>query len=277
MYKEWFVTEYFSQYDEFEDWAKGGRVRSINVYDKWMLIANLNPRQEAEVTLTFYYMDEAPRDFTFRLAAGKQGRLHFSDEPDNLGTINLPPGCEPRKRFGVRVRSTQPVVVQATAGDRIGEERITNSMATYLYHPGPLGENEKTWMYVDCVYLTSERFALEEREWLSVLNPNPQPAHCTATFIPGGDVDVGSQASRPIEETVAVAKHAFEVPAERLFSILISDLPDVLANQPYAVRVDSDLPITLQGIRHIFERGKYEYSRCWAVLDAIPIPKEVWR
>ncbi|RCK76839.1 MAG: hypothetical protein ANABAC_3264 [Anaerolineae bacterium] len=275
MYREWFVTEYFSQYDEFEDWAKGGKTRSINIYDKWMLIVNLNSQEDAEVNLTFYYQDEPPRDFTFRLAAGRQGRLHFSDEPDNLGTINLPPGCEPRKRFGVRVRSSQPVVVQATAGDRIGEERITNSMATYLYHPGPLGEAEKTWMYVDCVYLASDRFPLEEREWLSVLNPNPQTAHCTVTFIPGGDVDVGSQASRPIEASVAMVQHTFEVPAERLFSILISDWQDVLPNQPYAVRVDSDLPITLQGIRHIFERGKYEFSRCWAVLDAIPIPPSV--
>lgn len=275
MYREWFVTEYFSLYDEFEDWAQGGKTRSINVYDKWMLIVNLNPKEEAEVTLTFYYQDEPPKDFTFRLAAGRQGRLHFSDEPDNLGTINLPPGCEPRKRFGVRVRSTQPVVVQATGGDRIGEERITNSMATYLYHPGPLGEAEQTWMYVDCVYLASDRFALEEREWLSVLNPNPQTAHCRVTFIPGGDVDVSSRASRQIEASVATVEHTFEVPPERLFSILISDWQDVLPNQPYAVRVDSDLPITLQGIRHIFERGKYKFSRCWAVLDAIPIPPAV--
>ncbi|PWH14503.1 MAG: hypothetical protein DDG59_12980 [Anaerolineae bacterium] len=277
MYQEWFVTEYFSQYDEFEDWAKGGKTRSINVYDKWMLIVNLNQQEEAQVTLTFYYMDEPPQEFTFRLAAGRQGRLHFSDEPDNLGTINLPPGCNPRKRFGVRVRSTQPVVVQATAGDRIGEERITNSMATYLYHPGPLGEAEKTWMYVDCVYLVSDRFPLEEREWLSVLNPNSQTAHCTVTFIPGGDVDVGLQVSKPIQASVAEVQHAFEVAPERLFSVLISDWQDVLPNQPYAVRVESDLPITLQGIRHIFERGQYEFSRCWAVLDAIPIPPAVRR
>lgn len=275
MYREWFMTEYFSLYDEFEDWAQGGKTRSINVYDKWMLIVNLNPQEEAEVNLTFYYQDEPPKDFTFRLAAGRQGRLHFSDEPDNLGTINLPPGCEPRKRFGVRVRSSQAVVVQATGGDRIGEERITNSMATCLYHPGPLGEAEQTWMYVDCVYLASDRFALEEREWLSVLNPNPQTAHCKVTFIPGGDVDVRSQASKPIEAAVATVEHPFEVPPERLFSMMISDWQDVLPNQPYAVRVDSDLPITLQGIRHIFERGKYEFSRCWAVLDAIPLPPEV--
>lgn len=275
MYKEWFVTEYFSQYDEFEDWQTGGERRSINVYDKWMLIVNLNSRQEAEVTLTFYYMDEGPKQFSFRLAPGQQGRLHFSDEPDNLGTVNLPPGCQPRKRFGVGVRSTQPVVVQATAGDRIGEERITNSMATYLYHPGPLGENEKSWVYVDCLYLTSRDFPLEEREWLSVLNPNRQSAHCRVTFIPGGDVDVGSGVSRSIEPSVKPVTHSFEVPAERLFSVLISDWPDVLPNQPYAARVDSDLPVTVQGIRHIFERGKYKFSRCWAVLDAIPIPKGI--
>jgi hypothetical protein len=35
--------------------------------------------------------------------------------------------------------------------------------------------------------------------------------------------------------------------------------------------VRSDGPITVQGIRHIFDRGKYEFSRAWAVLDARPI------
>lgn len=271
MYKEWYVTEYFSQYEPFKDWVTGQLTRSINYFDAWMLILNLSQKHDAQVTITFFYPDEPPKDFTFTLAAGRQGRLHFQDEPDNLGTINLPPGCNPRKRFGVRVRSTQPVIVQATGGDRIGDERITNSMATYLYHPGPLGELEKRWFYVDCVYLTSPNFPLEEREWLTILNPNPQPAHCVVTFIPGGDVDVGRRASRPPQVDIPAVQKHLTVPAERILPSLISDWEGVLPNQPYAVRVESDLPITVQGIRHIFERGKYEFSRCWAVLDAMPI------
>jgi hypothetical protein len=271
MYTEWYVTEYFSQYEPFQDWVSGELTHSLNFYDAWMLVVNLNQAQPAEVTVTFFYADEPPKDFTFWLAAGRQGRLHFQDEPDNLGTINLPPGCNPRKRFGVRVRSNQPVIVQATGGDRIGDEPITNSMATYLYHPGPLGELEKQWYYIDCVYLVSPRFPLEEREWLTILNPNPQEAHCKVTFIPGGDVDVETKASRPQGAEIHQVEHCLVVPAERILPSLISDWGGVQANTPYAVRVESDLPITVQGIRHIFERGKYEFSRCWAVLDAIPI------
>jgi hypothetical protein len=271
MYTEWYATEYFSQYEPFEDWVTGEMTCSINFYDAWMLILNLSQTQDALVTVTFFYAGEPPQDFSFRLAAGRQGRVHFQEEPDNLGTINLPPGCNPRKRFGVRVRSTQPVVVQATGGDRIGEEPITNSMATYMYHPGPLGEAEKQWVYVDCVFLVSPSFPLEEREWLTILNPHPHEAQCLVTFIPGGDVDVESQASRPTQPAVHAVEHRLTVPAERILPALISDWEGVLPNQPYAVRVESDLPITVQGIRHIFERGKYQFSRCWAVLDAIPV------
>ncbi|NPV87282.1 MAG: hypothetical protein HPY45_14890 [Anaerolineae bacterium] len=271
MYTEWYATEFFSQYEPFQSWVNGETVQSINVYDAWVLLLNLSTTHDAHITATFFYADEPPQDFAFTLKAGRQGRLHLQDDVDNLGTGNLPPGCNPRKRFGVRMVSDQPIVVQATAGDRIGAERITNSMATYLFHPGPLGEAEKQWVYVDCLYLVSEKFPLEEREWLTILNPNKTPASCTLTFIPGGDVEVGGKAATPFKEDVPVVQHRVSVPAERILPLLISDLAGVIANQPYAARVTSDVPVTVQGIRHIFERGKYTFSRCWAVLDALPI------
>ena len=271
MYTEWYATEFFSQYAPFKDWVTGQMVTSRNVYDAWMLIVNLSQKRGAEVACTFFYEDEPPRDFTFTLPAGQQSRLHMQEEADNLGTRNLPPGCDPRRRFGMRVRSSQPVVVQATVGDRLAHERVTNSMATFMFHPGPLGELEKQWYYVDCVYITSERWPLEEREWLTILNPNSQPAHCTVDFIPGGDVAVGAaKARRPEAPPV---QYSVTVPAQRLLPTELSTWPEVRPNQPYAVRVRSDLPITVQGIRHIFERGHYEYSRAWAVLDARPIAR----
>ncbi len=269
MYTEWYATEYFSQYAPFKDWVTGNLVQSTNVYDAWMLLLNLSPRRDARVTVTFFYEDEPPRDYTFTLPAGQQGRLHMQGEADNLGTNNLPPGCNPRKRFGVRVRSTVPILVQATVGDRLPHEHVTNSMSTFYYHPGPLGELEKQWYYVDCVYLTREGMALEEREWLTILNPNPVDAHCTVTFIPGGDVAIGEGQARRVQEEPV--EYKLTVPAERIKPTDLADWPLVQPNHPYAVRVRSDVPITVQGIRHIFERGKYEYSRAWAVLDARPV------
>ena len=138
-------------------------------------------------------------------------------------------------------------------------------------HPGPIGELEKQWYYIDCVYITSDRFPLEEREWLTILNPNGTPAHCTVTFIPGGDIDVGAQASKASRPDLKPVDYEFTVPPERILPTDLADLPEVLPNQPYAVRVRSDVPITVQGIRHIFERGQYEFSRAWAVLDAMPV------
>ena len=270
MYNEWYATEFFSQYAPFKDWVTGETVKSTNVYDAWALLLNLSPDRDSSVTATWYYEDEPPRDYTFLLPAGRQGRLHMQDQSDFLGTSNLPPGCDPYKRFGMRVRSTEPVVVQATVGDRLAHERVTNSMATFLFHPGPLGQQEKAWVYVDCVYITSPNFTLEEREWITILNPNLAPAHCIITFIPGGDVDVKTAASRSRSDAQQVS-HAVVVPGERILPTDIADLPGVLPNQAYAVRVESDLPITVQGIRHIFERGQYSFSRAWAVLDAMPI------
>ncbi len=275
MYREWYATEFFSQYDPFQDWVDGKLVQSINVYDAWMLFYNLSESETASVTVTFYYADEEPKEFTFTLPAHRQGRLHLAEEPDNLGTSNLPPGCNPRKRFGVKVVSDQPLLVQATVGDRIGDERVTNSMSTFMLHPGPLGDKEKRWYYVDCVYLVSDKFILEEREWLTILNPNKRAAHCKITFIPGGDVDVQGQMTHTAPSDVQPVQVSLTVEAERILPSLISDFEGVLANQPYAVQVDSDVPITVQGIRHIFERGKYEFSRCWAVLDAFPTGDQI--
>jgi len=271
LYKEWYCTDCFSQYEPFEDWVTGQMVQSKNVYDAWALMVNISQTEDAEITVTFYYEDEGPQDFSFVLPAGVQGRLHLQDEPDNLGTANLPPGCNPRKRFGMRVVSSAPLVVQATVGDRYDYERVTNSMSTFLFHPGPLTDLETTWYYVDCVYLTREEMALEEREYLSILNPNAGPAQCTVTFIPGGDVDVGTGVSKQSRGDLAPVSIDLTVPGERILSTDLADLPDVLPNQPYAVRVRSDVPVTVQGIRHIFERGKYDYSRAWAVLDALPV------
>jgi hypothetical protein len=271
MYKDWYATEFFSQYTPFEDWVTGETTQSTNVFDAWALMLNLSSTHDAEVVATFFYEDEPPKDFAFRLPAGRQGRLHLQEQPDNLGTSNLPPGCNPRKRFGMRVRSDTPLVVQATVGDRLANERVTNSMCTFLFHPGPLGDLEKHWVYVDCVYITSDRWPLEEREYLTILNPNAEPAHCTATFIPGGNVDVGTKLAQPSRPDLKPVSYDIAVPAERIVSTDLARLPQVLPNQPYAVRVRSDVPVTVQGIRHIFERGKYEFSRCWAVLDAMPV------
>jgi hypothetical protein len=271
MYTEWYATEFFSQYAPFKDWVTGEIVRSTNIFDAWMLLVNLDSKQDAKITGTFFYEDEPPQDFTFTLPAGRQGRVHLQEEPDNLGTANIPPGCNPRKRFGLRIRSSGPIIVQATVGDRLPHERITNSMSTFMFHPGPLGEMEKQWYYVDCLYLTTDGVPLEEREWLTILNPNQVPAHCTITFIPGGDVDVGNGLAQPVDPDLMPVDYTLAVPAERILPTLLSDLPMVLPNQPYAAQVRSDVPITVQGIRPIFERGKYEYSRAWAVLDAIPV------
>jgi hypothetical protein len=112
------------------------------------------------------------------------------------------------------VVSSTPIIVQATVGERLFHERVTNSLTTFMFHPGSLGDLEKQCYYIDYVYITSERFPLEERECLAILTPNNTEAHCMVTFIPIGGVDLSTNVSK--SRSLAEQEVSLTVPAERI-------------------------------------------------------------
>lgn len=265
-YQEWYLTEYYRE-GEIEDWVTGERVKPFNRFGGYILILNLDQKNDADLELTFYYEDQAPAQAHYRLAAGREGLVHLGARSSNKPDVPLD------KRFGIRVHSSHPVIVQSTQGDTIHGSPVTNNMVTHLFVPGPLGEQHQVWYYVDCIVLRNPT-PLEEREWITLLNPHSRPAHVTLTFFPGGMMQHGTAEVQMADPDEQAFQFRLQVGAERILQTrLHEDVTEVRPNHHYSVRIESDLPITAQATRRIFERGNYAFSRSIALLDCIPTGK----
>ena len=264
-FTEWYATEYFRE-GAIESWVTGEVVTPANRFRGYLLVLNLDEQNDARLDLTFYYADEAPRHAQYFLAAGRGGLVFLSERSNNK-----PEGIPLDKGFGLRVRSSTSIIAQFTQGDAIGDNPVTNNMVTHMLTPGPLGDQHKVWYYVDCIVLRSESL-LEEREWFTILNPQPKPAHVTATFIPGSMLLPPGQGVHTFDPEDKPFKVEFTAPAERIMQKrLHEEITQVAPNHHYSVRIESDLPVTVQAVRRIFERGKYHASTSMPVLDAIPV------
>jgi len=264
MYTEWYFSEYHRE-GEIEDWVTGEMVKPFNRFAGYLLILNLDQANDADIEVTFYYEDQAPTKVHYRLAAGREGVSYVGPEASERLGVPL------EKRFGMRVSSTTPVVVQCTQGDYIHGGPVTNNMVTNMFTPGPLGEKHKVWYYIDCIVLRSSS-PLEEREWITLLNPNRETAHVTLTFIPGGSMRLGTGEVLSGDPEERGFQTELEVGAERILQTrLHEDIVEVEPNHHYSVRIESNLPITAQATRRIFERGNYAFSTSIAVLDCIPM------
>src|SRR6266498_4081518 len=176
MYKEWYAAEIFAQNFPIQNWVTGEMVWSTNQYFAGVLIINLSQSNKTEVKMTFFYPNEPAMDYEFTIQPGCQGRLFLGgDYPVLIPGLNL------SKRFGLRIQSTESVVAQATLWERLPNDPISNSMSTFMLHPGPLGKAEKGWCCVDSITLRNDK-PLEEREWFTILNPNNQTASCILRF-----------------------------------------------------------------------------------------------
>jgi hypothetical protein len=265
MYKEWFAAEIFSQNFPIQDWVTGKMVYSTNEYFAGILVYNLSPNEKAKVKVTYYYSDETPKDYEFTIQPSCQGRLFSGlNRPDNV------PGCNPQKRFGLHIQSTVQVVAQATVWERVAGSTVTNSMTTFMLHPGPLGKAEHDWCLVDSLTLRSES-SLEEREWLTILNPNNQPVNCRFGFFPGSRIDPKTLSTMLESDQIKSIDFSISVPGESILSTLQSDIPGLEPNKPYTIVASCDLPVVMQGLRQIFVRGDYQCMKAFAVLDAIPV------
>jgi hypothetical protein len=265
-FTEWYVTEYFRE-GAIEDWVTGEIVTPEHTWGGYLLVLNLDEENVAALDLTFYYTDEPPKYAQYQVAAGRQGVVFFgkgsTNKPADVPTEN--------KRFGLRVKSSAPIIAQFTQGDKIGDNPVTNNMVTHILTPGPLTDQHKVWYYVDSIVLRSESL-LEEREWITILNPGTEPARITATFIPGAMMLPPRQGVHTFREDNQPFRVTFTAPAGQItLKRLHEEITEVIPNHHYAVRIDSDVPVTVQAVRRIFERGKYKASSSMAVLDTIPL------
>jgi len=268
-FKEWYMTEYYMEYD-ITDYVTGKPARSYNQLGGVALILNRDENNDAHCDLTFYYQDREPMNYSLTVPAGRQALAWFGDQ--RFGSV--PEGIDFSKRFGLKVSSDIPIIVQSTQGDCKLNDPVTNSMVTQMFYPGPLEAKHKEWYYIDCIVITSEDNPLEEREWLTILNPQKNEAEIKITFIPGGTFKFPGGVFEIDDPHIKRSEYHTSVKGERILPIDLYNVTAVKRNTHYSVRLESSEPVTLMGIRRIYERGRYEYSTSVAFLDAIPVGKE---
>jgi len=211
---------------------------------EWMVIFNLAPR-ETTATARFYFEDIPPRDFQQKLPARSPGRIVVHDIPDVV---------PPKKLYAVRVRCGTPIVVQPTRAEYEPWNPITHAMASFVAYPGPLGTKETRWVYADGLTLSSAN-PLEEWEWISILNPDERrDAKVKITFNFAGEQKV----------------HELTVPAERVRSVDMFNLPIIPKNKISGPIIESDIPVVVEQVRRAYAKGVPVITSLYATM-AYPI------
>ena len=214
---------------------------------EWIVV--YNPGEfEASLELTFFFEQMPPRRRSWKVGGFRSESLPVQDIP---GTV--PPGM----LYGVRIRSDVPVIVQPSRGEYEPFNPVTHAMASFIAYPGPLGSRETRWAYADGLVLASQE-PLEEREWVSILNPSAgRPAQVRLVF-----------QCRDQRQS-----HELTVPAERVGSVDLFQLPAFRKNSLAAVVVESDTPVVVEQVRRAYQRGVPVIASLWSCL-AYPVGPE---
>jgi hypothetical protein len=207
---------------------------------EWLVLLNVN-RKPVAATATFYFENEPPRSVTQTLPGLESSYLVIHEMPNIV-----PPG----QLYAVRVRTSAPVIVQPTRGEYEENNPVTQAMGSFVAYPGPLGLRETKWAYADSLVLSSES-PLEEREWISILNPDQHHnALVNLRFLQGGEEITRS----------------LTVPAERVRSVDLYALRAVPFNSLAGSVVESDSPVVVEQVRRAYTRGIPITASMWACL-----------
>lgn len=207
---------------------------------EWLVVANLS-RRTVRFTATFYFEDMGPRSFTRIVAARRSQSFALHEMPDVV---------LPGKLYGARVKSDGPILVQPTRGEYEPSNPVTEAMSSFLAYPGPLGARETKWAYADGLIL-DDGSPLQEREWVSILNPNSE-----------GDARVRIRLMRSGRES----EYWLTVAAERVRTVELHQLKAFQHNALTGVIVESDRPVVVEQIRRAFAKGAPVTASLWATL-----------
>jgi len=235
---QWFYADGRILPDETPLRSQDGDVRSPA--REWLVVANLAARA-VSFTATFYFEDAEPRSFTRSVAPRRSQSYALQDMP-----AVVPPG----KLYGARVESDGPIVVQPSRGEYEPYNPVTAAMASFIAYPGPLGVRETRWAYADGLVLHNDS-PLEEREWISILNPSPDgAAHVRIRLLRAG----------------RESEHRLDVPAERVRQVDLYRLKAFPRNSLTGIVVESDRPVVVEQIRRAYVKGIPVIASLWATL-----------
>ena len=217
-----------------------------NRQSTWVCIYNPAPR-EAQLSFTFYYEDVEPTAMAFTVPAERGLSVHLAGREE----------VHQNKRFGAKIESSEPTVIQITTGYYGVEDKP--DWYTRAMHSVICGEQLATVnYYADGLVIDQPNQRLKEPEWAFLLNPNKVAADVTlhAYYNDGQHVTYDCR-----------------VGAERLLPIFMDEL--VIKNKLFGAKYISSVPIAIQQTRLIVEEDRETIRACFSVM-ARPGPL-VWQ
>jgi hypothetical protein len=198
---------------------------------------NPAPR-EARLKFTFYYPDVAPTTLLYSVPAERGVSLQLL-------------GCKEvhrNKRFGAKIESSEPTVIQITTGYYGVEDKP--DWYTRAMHSVMCGEQLATInYYADALVIDQPNQRLKEPEWAFLLNPNPVAA----------DVRLHAYYTDGTRAT-----YDFQVGAERLLPVFMDEL--IVKNKLFGAKYISSIPIAIQQTRLIEEEDRQTIRACFSVM-----------
>jgi len=233
--KEWYLPNGISTY---RNTTPETRVYDVTGFaQEWIHVLNVSEK-DATVRLTFYTESLPPSDTVFIVPAGKHTPLYLSE--DNLfGLVDI------NTLYALKATSDENIIIQVTRHESETNTRDnppSNQLQSNIGYPGPLGDRERRWIYIDCWSLTSDPVWIE-KEWLNILNPGKESAVAKITFI-----------NRATGEKTWMTR---TIEPERIATINFVSLPPDIYKEKvgYSVLVETSVPVVTMQIRRFFHFG----------------------
>jgi hypothetical protein len=217
----------------------------------WDLFFSFNPSADraAQVTATFFYEAAAPRDLAYTLEPLRRQLfwLHHPRYREYTGGVNNP--------YGVRLVSDIPVLPHWTRAEyESWDEHCPTAMFGVPFYEGPL-TNQPDWYLAEGFVQNIITHPTLATDWLSILNPHSADTPLHLTFY----------------LTDRAVQHEISVPAERVQTVRVEELPMIPKSAEYAVRVRSQLPVVVQQTRRYFEQRGVPSTRSISATMACPL------
>jgi hypothetical protein len=203
----------------------------------WICLFNPSPR-EAEYRLTFYFEHSSPTTTTLNVAAKTGINRHLISIPE----------VHQNERFGAKIQSSEPGVVQVTTayyGLEDKQDWYTRSMHSVICGTRLSKKN----YYADALVIDQPGQRLKEPEWAFIPNPNPLPANVIlhAYYANGKKIN-----------------YKFVVGAERVLPVFMDEL--VIKNMIFGAYYTSDVPVSIQQTRLVEEEDRKTIRACFSVM-----------
>jgi len=207
-----------------------------------------NPsRRQVQLKFTFYYEHAEPTTMFYQVPAEMGTNLHLLSCKEVVQN----------ERFGARIESSEPMVIQITTGYYGVEDRA--DWYTRAMHSVICSDRlSKINYYADALVIDRAGQRLKEPEWAFILNPNKAAAQVTLYAYYGDQTK---------------ATYDFHVPPERVLPIFMDEL--VVKNKIFGAKYISTIPIAIQQTRLIVEEDRQTIRACFSVM-AKPEPL-IWQ